>query len=289
MKLVRFRTESTLTTLRTGILLDDGQVLDCSAFGEDFNEEFFGSNGLERFSNWLELHREDTFGIPFDDVEFAPPVGRPSKLICVGLNYARHAEETGAKLPDEPVLFMKATSAVTGANSALILPKGSTKTDWEVELAVVIGDRAASVSEEEAMDYVAGYAMMIDYSERSWQKERGGQWVKGKSADTFAPLGPTFVTRDEIPDPHRLSMSLSVNGEVRQNSSTADMIFGVPYLISYISQFMTLFPGDIISTGTPEGVGAGMNPQTFLKPGDVVEAKIEGLGQSRQKVVEQSV
>jgi|SRR5690625_4317028 len=289
MKLVRFRTASTLTTLRTGILLDDGQILDCSAFGEDYNEEFFGSNGLERFSNWLELHREDTFGIPLDDVEFAPPVGRPSKLICVGLNYARHAEETGAKLPDEPVLFMKATSAVTGANSALILPKGSTKTDWEVELAVVIGDRAASVSEEEAMDHVAGYTMMIDFSERSWQKERGGQWVKGKSADTFAPLGPTFVTRDEIPDPHRLSMSLSVNGEVRQNSSTADMIFGVPYLISYISQFMTLFPGDIISTGTPEGVGAGMNPQTFLKPGDLVEAEIEGLGQSRQKVVEQRV
>lgn len=284
MKLVRFRSG---ITLKPGLLLNENQILDCSAFGEDYDEEFFATGGLDRLENWLEMHGDETLRVPLEDMELAPPVGRPSKLICIGLNYAKHAEETGAKLPEEPVLFMKATTAVTGANSTLILPRGSTKTDWEVELAVVIGKLTSSVSEEEAMEHVAGYTLHIDYSERSWQKDRGGQWVKGKSADTFAPLGPLFATRDEIPDPHNLSMSLTVNGEVRQQSSTSDMIFGVPYLVSYISQFMSLLPGDIISTGTPEGVGLGMNPPQFLKPGDVVEAEIEGLGRSRQEVREQ--
>ena len=216
-------------------------------------------------------------------VWLGPCIARPSKLICIGLNYADHAKESGAEIPKEPILFFKSTSSIVGPNDPLIIPRLSRKTDWEVELAFVIGRKASYVSEADAMSHVAGYALHNDYSEREWQLERGGQWVKGKSCDTFAPLGPFLATRDEIPDPQNLKLWLKVNGVMRQNSSTAQMVFKVPQLVSYISQFMTLLPGDVISTGTPPGVGLGFKPTPiFLKPGDAIELGIEGLGESRQ-------
>lgn len=213
-----------------------------------------------------------------------PPVKRPGKIICIGLNYKNHALESGMEIPEEPVVFFKASSAVIGPNDDIIIPKNSTKTDWEVELAVVIGKRANYVSEDEALDYVAGYLLHNDVSEREFQLEKGGQWVKGKSCDTFAPLGPWLVTKDEIPDPGNLKLWLYVNGNKVQDGNTNDFIFGVPYVISYLSRFMSLMPGDIISTGTPEGVGFGQNPPTYLKDGDVVELGIEGLGTAKQNV-----
>ncbi|NNM29281.1 MAG: fumarylacetoacetate hydrolase family protein, partial [Akkermansiaceae bacterium] len=208
-----------------------------------------------------------------------------SKIVCVGLNYADHARESGAEIPSEPILFFKATSSLTGPNDPVVIPRGSEKTDWEVELAIVIGKKAGYVEEADAKEHVAGYALHNDYSERAFQMERGGQWVKGKSCDTFAPLGPFLATPDELGDPHQLKLWLKVNGETRQDSSTAQMIFGVPELVSYISQFMTLLPGDVISTGTPPGVGLGFDPPVFLKPGDEVELGVEGLGSQRQSVV----
>lgn len=214
-----------------------------------------------------------------------PPVGRIGKVMCIGLNYAEHAAETGAKLPTEPVLFMKATSAVSGPYDDIRIPRGSTQTDWEVELGVVIGRPAKYVSEAEALDYVAGYCVSHDVSERSFQKERGGQWTKGKSCDTFGPLGPWLVTKDEIPDPQNLALWLDVDGQRRQTGSTRTMIFGVRYLISYLSQFFTLHPGDVISTGTPPGVGLGMTPPTFLRPGQTVRLGVEALGEQQQHVV----
>ena len=213
---------------------------------------------------------------------FGPPSVRPSKLVCVGLNYAKHAEESGMEIPKEPVLFFKATSAIVGPNDDVIIPKGSQKTDWEVELAVVIGKKASYVSEADAMDHVAGYVLHNDYSEREFQIERSGQWVKGKSCDTFAPIGPFIATKDEIKDPNHLDLWLTLNGETMQKSNTSDFVFDISEQISYISQFMTLLPGDIISTGTPFGVGLGLKPQQYLKPGDVVELGIEGLGRSKQ-------
>ncbi|MEJ0055682.1 MAG: fumarylacetoacetate hydrolase family protein [Bacteroidota bacterium] len=277
MKLFRFGSEG---KEHPGVFVN-GKMLDVKKFNGDYNESFFENDGLQRLSNWV-----NTFGdncpVVSEDARLGPVVCKPGKIICVGLNYARHAKETGAEIPKQPVLFMKATSSLCGPNDDLIIPKGSVKTDWEVELAVVIGKRAAYVSEEEAMDYVAGYALHNDYSEREFQLEHGGQWVKGKSADSFAPLGPWLVTKDEIPDPHQLKLWLSVNGVMKQNSSTADMIFKVPFLVSYISQYMSLLPGDIISTGTPEGVGLGSNPPVYLTPGDVVELGIDGLGTSKQ-------
>jgi ureidoglycolate lyase len=217
---------------------------------------------------------------------FGPCVGHVGKFICIGLNYADHAAETGAKIPDEPILFMKATSAITGPNDPVIIPRGSAKTDWEVELGVIIGKEARYVSEAEAMDHVAGYCVVNDVSERAFQTERGGQWTKGKSADSFGPIGPWLVTRDEINDPQNLRMWLSVDGEKRQDGSTQTMIFGIRTLVSYISQFMSLQPGDIISTGTPPGVGMGMKPvPTYLSPGQEIRLGIEGLGEQVQTTV----
>jgi len=265
---------------KPGLMVDEGIRVDASAFGEDYDEPFFATDGLERLQTWLA--RQASLPPLPDEVRLGPPTCRPSKLICIGLNYADHARESGMTIPDEPVIFFKATSAICGPYDDLTLPKGSAKTDWEVELAVVIGKKAAYVAPEEAMDYVAGYMLHNDYSERAFQLERGGQWVKGKSCDTFAPLGPFLATTDEIPDPHNLDLWLSLNGENVQESNTSNLIFGVPQLVSYLSRFMTLLPGDIISTGTPSGVGLGFKPPRFLKPGDVVEPGIEGLGASRQ-------
>ena len=269
---------------KPGVLLSDGTRLDASGFGSDYGEAFFGSRGLESLSNWLKSNAGAAPRVPID-TRLGPPVCRPSKIVCIGLNFRDHAHETGAKIPTEPVIFFKSTTALVGPNDDLVIPKNGTKVDWEVELAIVIGKRALYVPKEKALEYVAGYVLHNDYSERAFQIERGGQWVKGKSADTFAPLGPFVATPDEIADVGNLKMWLKVNGEVRQNSSTANMIFDVPTLVSYVSEFMTLLPGDVISTGTPAGVGLGMKPPQFLKAGDVVELGIEGLGESRQHVV----
>jgi 2-keto-4-pentenoate hydratase/2-oxohepta-3-ene-1,7-dioic acid hydratase in catechol pathway len=269
---------------RPGIIDASGARRDASAFDEDWNEEFLGADGLVRLSRWLWEFGES---LPVVDAHerWASCVARPGKIICVGLNYRDHARETGAKIPDEPILFAKATSSLCGPFDDLRIPPASAKSDWEVELAVIIGRRATLVSDSEAMSYVAGYALHNDYSERHFQIERGGQWFKGKSWDTFAPVGPWLSTRDEIPDPQNMKLWLSVNGEKLQDSNTNEMVFGVAYLVSYISQFMTLLPGDIISTGTPAGVGLGFNPPRYLKVGDVVELGAEGLGSSRQHVV----
>ncbi len=282
MKLMRFQPPE--STPRPGIQRADGSRIDVSGFGEDYDEYFFASGGVNRLSAWLREH-ESTCPVVGEEVRLAAPCARPSKIICVGMNYAAHAAETGAAAPTEPVIFMKATSAITGPYDPIMLPEGSTKTDWEVELAVVIGKRASYVSEAEAMDYVAGYVLHNDVSEREFQMERGGQWVKGKSADTFAPLGPWIATADEIADPHQLHLWLKVNDEMVQDSTTADLIFNLPQCISYISRFMTLLPGDVISTGTPSGVGLGMKPNRYLRAGDVVELGIDGLGTSRQEII----
>jgi 2-keto-4-pentenoate hydratase/2-oxohepta-3-ene-1,7-dioic acid hydratase in catechol pathway len=281
MKLLRFGTPE---NENPGVQLPSGKRIDISPFGADFDEEFFGNNKIEDLKNWLKDHAESCPEIS-EDSRLGPPVKRPSKLICVGLNYASHAAESGMAVPKEPVLFFKATSAIVGPNDDLVIPKGSKKTDWEVELAIVIGKKASYVTEKEAMNHIAGYLLHNDYSEREYQLEREGQWVKGKSCDTFAPIGPYLVTKDEISDPNNLDLWLKVNGETMQQSNTSDFIFKVDEVVSYISQFMTLLPGDIISTGTPFGVGLGLNPPLYLKPGDVVELGVEGLGSSRQNVV----
>lgn len=278
MKLIRF---GSVGKEKPGIIDADGKRLDTSAFGEDYTEDFFATDGLKRLSSWLMLHQSECPEVA-DEVRLGPPLANPSKIVCVGLNYAQHAKESGMDVPTEPVLFFKATTAICGPNDDLIIPKDSKKTDWEVELAVVIGKRASYVTEDEAMAYVAGYVLHNDYSEREFQLEKGGQWVKGKSCDTFAPIGPFLATEDEIDDAHNLHLWLDLNGKRMQDSTTADLVFGIPTLVSYISRYMTLLPGDIISTGTPFGVGLGLNPPTYLKPGDVVELGIEGLGSSRQ-------
>jgi 2-keto-4-pentenoate hydratase/2-oxohepta-3-ene-1,7-dioic acid hydratase in catechol pathway len=282
MKLIRFGTPG---QERPGLILEDGRRIDASAFGSDYDEAFLGGDGLERLADWVKLSAS-TAPIVGNDVRLGPCIARPSKIVCVGLNYADHAREAGAEIPKEPILFFKSTSSIVGPNDDLVIPRDSKKSDWEVELAIIIGKKASYVSEEDAMSHVAGYSLHNDYSEREWQLERGGQWVKGKSCDTFAPLGPFLATRDEIPDPHNLKMWLSVSGVMRQNSTTAQMIFGVPKLVSYISQFMSLLPGDVISTGTPPGVGLGLKPTPiFLQAGDVVKLGIEGLGESCQHAV----
>ena len=281
MKLIRFGPPG---REKPGVLLRDGTRLDASAPGWDWDERFFGSDGLLRLAGWARDHAASAPRV--DEAErLGPCVARPSKIVCIGLNYADHARETGAKIPDEPVIFFKATTALCGPNDDLVLPRGSVKTDWEVELAVVVGRRARYVSLEDAAQCVAGYALHNDYSERQDQLERGGQWSKGKSQDTYAPLGPFLATVDEIPDARSLPMWLTVNGETRQKSGTDQMIFDVPTLVSYLSRFMTLLPGDVISTGTPPGVGLGFDPPVYLKAGDVVELGIEGLGRQRQRVV----
>jgi len=278
MKLIRFGEPE---QEQPGILTEDGKRLDISAFGEDYDRHFLANDGVNRLENWLKENQSTCPEVP-ETVRLGPPIKDPSKLVCVGLNYAQHAKESGMQVPSEPVLFFKATTAICGPNDDLIIPKNSVKTDWEVELAFVIGKRASYVDEADAMNYVAGYVLHNDYSEREFQLERSGQWVKGKSCDTFAPLGPFLATKNEIADPHNLKLWLKVNNELLQNSTTADLVFGIPVLVSYISQFMTLLPGDIISTGTPFGVGLGLQPQRYLKPGDVIELGIEGLGTSRQ-------
>ena len=280
MKLIRFGPDG---AERPGVQLPDGRRIDVAGFGEDYSEQFFGGDGLERLARWVasEGGRAPVVG---DDVRLGPPIQRPSKIICVGLNYRDHAKESGMAVPAEPVIFFKATTAIVGPNDDVVIPKGSTKTDWEVELAIVIGRRASYVSEGDATKHIAGYVLHNDYSERVFQLERGGQWVKGKSCDTFAPLGPFLATHDEIRDVHDLALWLTVNGERKQNGSTRDLVFGVPMLVSYISQFMTLLPGDVISTGTPAGVAMGHKPVRFLQPGDVVELGIDGLGSSRQRL-----
>ncbi|SCB78416.1 2-keto-4-pentenoate hydratase/2-oxohepta-3-ene-1,7-dioic acid hydratase (catechol pathway) [Chitinophaga costaii] len=259
-------------------------MLDVSAFGEDFGERFFESDGVARLAQWLTTHAATCPPVA-EGTRLGAPLQRPSKIVCIGLNYSDHAAETGAAIPKEPIVFFKSTSAVVGPNDDLVIPKNSQKTDWEVELAVVIGKKASHVAEREALQYVAGYCLHNDYSERAWQMERGGQWVKGKSADTYAPLGPWLVTPDEIADVHKLPLWLTVNGQRMQNGNTKHLIFNIPFLIAYLSEFMTLLPGDVISTGTPAGVGLGMNPQVYLKPGDVIALGIEGLGSATQRAV----
>jgi 2,4-diketo-3-deoxy-L-fuconate hydrolase len=281
MKLIRF---GEVGQEKPGIQLANGTKLDVSAFGTDYNEAFFGNNGIEKLSAWLEEHQSSCPEVG-DSVRLGTPLTRPSKIVCVGLNYAQHAAESGMAVPEHPVLFFKATSALVGPNDDIVIPKGSTKTDWEVELSIVIGKKATYVDKENALDHVAGYVLHNDVSERAFQLELSGQWVKGKSCDTFAPVGPFIATKDEIKDPNNLNLWLKLNGKIMQNSSTSDFIFNVQHVVSHISQFMTLLPGDIISTGTPFGVGLGLTPPMYLKDGDVVELGIEGLGTSKQNVV----
>lgn len=281
MKLCRF---GAVGAEKPGLILADGARIDASAFGEDWDEKFFGSNGLARLAAWAGANAARAPGVPAD-ARVAAAIARPSKLVCIGLNYRDHAAETGAAIPAEPVIFFKATTAFSGPGDPLIIPRGSEKTDWEVELALVIGARAKYVAVEDAMKHVAGFVLHNDYSERGFQLERHGQWTKGKSADGFAPLGPFVSTPDELPGFAAARLWLKVNGETKQNGTTADMIFDVPTLVSYVSQFMTLLPGDVISTGTPAGVGLGHKPPLYLRAGDVVEYGIDGLGQARQKIL----
>jgi len=265
-----------------GILLNN-QAFGVPAFGQDYDEAFFASDGLHRLAAFVQAN-EGQLPLIGEGERLGPPVARPSKIVCIGLNYADHARETNATPPAEPIIFLKSTTAVVGPNDAIVIPRNSVKTDWEVELGVVIGRRASYVTEAEALDYVAGYVLHNDVSEREFQLERGGTWDKGKGNDTFAPLGPWLVTPDELADVDNLRLWLTVNGQKMQDGTTADLIFKIPFLIAYISQFMTLLPGDIISTGTPAGVGLGFKPPVYLKPGDVVELGIDGLGTARQSV-----
>ena len=278
MKLVRL---GKLNEEKPAVLVN-GQYVDVSAYFQDFNEDFFASDGLNRLKEILE---KKDLPIIHSPERLGSCVARPSKIICVGLNYADHAKETGAAIPEEPILFFKSTSALSGPNDAVVIPKNSTKTDWEVEFAIVIGKKASYVEEHEAYDYIAGYCLHNDYSEREFQLERGGNWSKGKGCDTFAPLGPFLATKEEIEDVHNLNMWLDVNGQRLQTSNTNQLIFNVPQVVSYISQFMTLLPGDVISTGTPHGVGLGLKPPVFLKAGDVVSLGMDGLGEQRQVAV----
>jgi len=264
-----------------GLLLEDGTRLDAWEVTHDYTPEFFADNGIEQLQEWASAKAAAAPKLD-PQARLGSPIARPGKIICVGLNYHAHARESGMEAPPEPVLFFKATTAVCGPNDDVVIPRGSEKTDWEVELAVMIGKRASYVDQADAMDHVAGYLLHNDYSERAYQLERAGQWVKGKSCDTFAPLGPFIATADEVADPHNLRLWLDLNGKRLQDSNTADLIFDIPTVVSYISQFMTLEPGDIISTGTPAGVGLGLNPPVYLKPGDVVELGIDGLGTSKQ-------
>ena len=277
MKLIRFGEPG---KEKPGII-QEGKWYDVSSFIKDYDEEFFANDGVNQLKK---IVTENKLPEVDSNQRLGCPVSKPSKVICIGLNYAKHAKETGAQVPKEPIIFFKATTSVSGPNDDIVIPKNSVKTDWEVELAVVIGNRASYVDETEAMDYVTGYCLHNDVSEREFQIERGGQWVKGKSCDTFAPLGPWLATKDEIKNENDLRLWLNVNGKKMQDSNTDDLIFKVPFLISYISQFMTLLPGDIISTGTPAGVGLGFNPPVYLKSGDVVELGIDGLGTQKQKV-----
>lgn len=281
MKLIRY---GEIGAEKTGVILD-GKRYDTSGFGEDYNEAFFEKDGLNRLAAFIEKNKE-SLQLVNDEIRLSSPIARPSKIVCIGLNYTKHAIETNAPIPMEPILFFKSTTALVGPNDDVIIPKNSIKTDWEVELAFVISKKASYVSEADALDYVAGYCLHNDVSEREFQLERGGTWDKGKGCDTFAPIGPWLVTPNEIADINNLRLWLKVNGKMMQDGNTDDLIFNIPQLVSYVSQFMTLLPGDVISTGTPHGVGLGFNPPIYLQPGDVVELGIDGLGSSMQYVKE---
>jgi 2,4-diketo-3-deoxy-L-fuconate hydrolase len=276
MRLIRFGEAG---KEKPGVIINN-TFYDVSDWFQDYDEQFFENDGLVKLEQVISAGNLPVTGVK----RFGCPIKRPSKLVCIGLNYSDHAKETGAAFPVEPVIFMKSTTAIVGPNDDIIIPRGSKKTDWEVELAIVISRKASYVEEVEALNYVAGYCLHNDVSEREFQLERGGTWDKGKGCDTFAPIGPFLVTKEEIIDINNLHLWLKVNGNEMQNSSTSNLIFKIPFLVSYVSQFMTLLPGDIISTGTPAGVGLGMNPQIYLKPGDEVELGIDGLGQSKQYV-----
>jgi 2,4-didehydro-3-deoxy-L-rhamnonate hydrolase len=280
MKLIRFGISG---KEKPGICIND-EYYDASAFGEDYNEQFFETDGLKRLEKFVSENKNSLAKLPAD-IRIGSPIARPSKIVCIGLNYADHAKETGATPPSEPVIFLKSSTALAGPFDNVVIPKNSKKTDWEVELAVVIGKKASYVEEANAMNYVAGYCLHNDISEREFQLERNGTWDKGKGCDTFAPLGPWLVTKDEISDVNNLRLWLTLNGNKVQDGTTANLIFKIPFIVSYVSQFMTLLPGDVISTGTPAGVGLGMNPQVFLKEGDIMELGIDGLGSSKQKCV----
>jgi 2,4-diketo-3-deoxy-L-fuconate hydrolase len=280
MKLIRWKKQGKTVP---GVIVGE-DYLDLSDFGEDYNEAFFESDGLARLKGFLGKNTS-ALKKPDGPVQLDSPIARPSKIVCIGLNYADHARETKAEPPPEPVIFLKSTSALSGPFDPIIIPKNSKKTDWEVELAVVMAKKASYVDEKDALDYIAGYCLHNDVSEREFQIERSGTWDKGKGCDSFAPLGPFLATPDEFADVNNLRLWLIVNGKTMQDGTTANLIFKIPFLISYISRFMTLLPGDVISTGTPAGVGLGMNPPVYLSSGDVVELGIDGLGRSRQELI----
>jgi 2,4-didehydro-3-deoxy-L-rhamnonate hydrolase len=280
MKLIRFGDPG---KERPGVVLNDGLRIDVSAFGSDYDEAFFGNQGVLELRRWLDSNVSHLPQVE-SALRLGPPICRPSKIVCIGLNFRDHAAESKMEPPKEPVIFFKSTTALVGPNDPLVIPRNAKKVDWEVEMAIVIGKKALYVSKEDALEHVAGFVLHNDYSERTFQLERGGQWVKGKSADSFAPLGPFLATTDELTNFDNLNMWLKVNGDYRQKSSTANMIFDVPTLVAYVAEFMTLLPGDVISTGTPAGVGLGMNPPVYLKAGDIVELGIDGLGESTQRV-----
>jgi 2-keto-4-pentenoate hydratase/2-oxohepta-3-ene-1,7-dioic acid hydratase in catechol pathway len=266
---------------KPGLLDRDGRIRDLSGAVRDIDGEALAPASLER------LRRLDPASLPLvpDTPRLGPCVGAVSKIVAIGLNYRLHAQEAGAAIPSEPIFFMKATSSICGPNDDVIIPKNAQKADYEVELGIVIGSPARHVGKADARKHVAGYCVVNDVSEREFQIERGGQWTKGKSADTFCPIGPWLVTADEVPDPGKLALWTEVNGERRQNSNTGDLIFGIDEIVSYVSQFMTLLPGDVIPTGTPSGVGMGFKPPKFLKPGDRVRLSVEGLGEQNQRLV----
>ena len=271
-------------SLGCGLEQADGRLIDAGVIAADYDECFFAEGGLGRLREWVAggmAGARELSGV----AKRLAPVARPSKIVCVGQNYAAHAAEMGSPPPPEPVLFMKASSSWSGPEECVLVPPGSVKLDYEVELAIILEKRAVHVEQTEVLNVIAGYSVFCDYSERAYQKEHGGQWVKGKSYDSFGPMGPVLVTAEEVADPQGLRLWSKVNGEVRQESSTGDMMFGVVELVSYISRFMTLLPGDVIATGTPSGVGMGMNPPRYLEVGDVVEVGVEGLGAMRQEVV----
>ena len=280
MKLIRFGEPG---KEKPGVIINEKRY-DLSKEVKDYDEDFFGSGGIQKLKEYINKNHDKLVPVA-DNVRLGAPLARPSKIICIGLNYVDHAKETGAAPPVEPIIFFKSTTAIVGPDDDIIIPKGSKKTDWEVELAVVIGKKATYVPESEAMAYVAGYCLHNDVSERAFQLERGGQWAKGKGCDTFAPIGPFIALTEDIEDVNNLRLWLTVNGKMMQDGNTSNLIFNVPFIVSYVSQFMTLLPGDIISTGTPKGVGMGMKPDAvFLQPGDVVELGIDQLGTSKQQV-----
>ena len=278
MKLLRYRYQN---SIKPAIVDDENNIREVSSIIEDWT----GNTINDETINIVKNSDINKFSIIDKNVSIAPCIGNVGKFLCIGLNYSDHALETKMKIPSEPIIFMKATSSISGPNDDIVLPKNSKKTDWEAELGLIIGKEAKYITEEDAHNHIAGYCIINDVSEREFQMERMGQWVKGKSCDTFGPIGPYIVTKDEISNPQNLKILLKVNGKLMQNGSTATMVYNVNYLVSYVSQFMSLQPGDIISTGTPPGVGMGMNPEVYLSKGDTIEITIEGLGNQKQNII----